>query len=107
MATKTKAPVGSKSDRFRAILASDPNATISTAAEACGMGYAFAYGVAKRTPDPAHPGQSYATTRANRRSEKRLTIDGDVAVIRIVDSAGKSLGFVRVNMTDGSVKRTK
>lgn len=107
MATKTKAPVGTKSDRFRAILAADPDATISSAAESVGMGYAFAYGVAKRTPDPANPGKSYATTRANRRATKAVAVEDGWVVVRIVDSGGNYAGTVRVEMTTGSVKRTK
>jgi transposase len=46
MATKVKAVPVTKSARFRTLLGT--GMTIAEAARQCGMGYAFAYGVAKR-----------------------------------------------------------
>lgn len=69
------------------------------------MGYAFAYGIAKRTPHP--DGGSYADHAANRRESKQVvTTDGKVHV-RIVDSNGTYTGTVIVDTLTGKTTRSK
>lgn len=55
------------------------------------MGYAFAYGIAKRA--------GYAGTAANRKATKVVTISEGTAVIRT------QTGTVRVDLTTGKVTR--
>jgi hypothetical protein len=110
--SKIAVPTGTKSDRFRSVLranAADPSGagSIASAAETVGIGYAFAYGIAKRTPDPDVPGKSYAATRASRRGTKSVsTADGFVSV-RIVGTDGTVRGMVRVDTRTGAVTRPK
>lgn len=106
MATKSKiATVGTKSDRFRAEIARD-GATIASAAEIVGIGYAFAYGIAKRTADPSVPGSSFATTRATRRGTKSVSVADGIVRVRIVGTDGNTVGFVAVDTATGKSTRT-
>lgn len=63
------------------------------------VGYAFAYGIASRTPDPANPGKSYADTRADRKSVRAVSRDADGNV-----SVRTAAGTVTVR-PDGTVVR--
>lgn len=107
MATTTrvaKVTFKSKSDHARALLAEGK--TIADLTRLIpGMGYAFAYGIAKRTPHP--DGGSYAERAANRRSVKSVTTVGDIVQVEIVDPSGKYLGRVSVNRTTGAVTTKK
>jgi hypothetical protein len=102
---RTIVPVGTKSDRFRAEIARD-GATVSSAAEIVGIGYAFAYGIAKRTPDPASPGKSFATTRAARRGSKSVAVADGIVTVRIVAADGSTAGYVRVDTATGKTVRS-
>lgn len=90
----------SKSDRFRGMFAEGK--TIAEVVAATRDGYAFVYGVAKRTPDPEHPGKSYAETRANRRTESPVSVTDDYVEVRIASGTR-----VRVNRETGTITRIK
>lgn len=62
------------------------------------MGYAFAYGIAKRTPHP--DGGTYADHAADRRKEKTMSVSDGVVTIRI-----KTGGRVLVDTATGKVTR--
>lgn len=110
------APV-SKSARLREIFAEtaggpgvpvDPSGPggIARAADAAGMGYAFAYGRADATPDPDFPGRSYASTRAARRGEKSVSTADGIVSVRIVGADGTFRGIVSVDTGSGEIART-
>lgn len=65
------------------------------------VGYAFAYGIASRTPDPAAPGKSYADTRADRKSVRAVSRDADGSV-----TVRTTAGTVTVR-PDGRITRTR
>lgn len=102
MATTTRTPKGvqfkSKSDHARALFAEG-----KTVAEVTrlvpGMGYAFAYGIAKRA--------GFAETAANRRSVKSVSTVGDLVTVEIVTPDGTHIGTVVVNRTTGKVTTRK
>lgn len=101
---KIAAPVGTKSARFRTRLAAGDS--ISEACEAVGIGYAFGYGIAKRTPNP-ETGRPFSETAASRRGTKSVSVAGTSVTVRIVDPTGNYTGSVVVDMTTGKVTRTK
>lgn len=102
MATRTRTPKGteykSKSDHARALFAEG-----KTVAEVTrlvpGMGYAFAYGIAKRA--------GFNLTAANRRAAKSVATVGDDVVVQIVTPDGTHIGTVTVNRTTGKVTTRK
>lgn len=102
MATRTRTPKGvqfkSKSDHARALFAEG-----KTVAEVTrivpGMGYAFAYGIAKRA--------GMNLTAANRRATKSVTTVGDDVVVEIVTPEGVHIGTVTVNRATGKVTTRK
>lgn len=100
-----------KSAKFRAVLranaggpgvAVDPSGPggIARAADAAGMGYAFAYGRAAATADPDFPGRSYAETRAARRGERAIRVSDGAVIVRI-DGADGAVRFVSVDRKTG------
>ena len=102
MATTTRTPKGvqfkSKSDHARALFAEG-----KTVAEVTrivpGMGYAFAYGIAKRA--------GVATTAANRRATKSVNTVGSDVIVEIVTPEGVHIGSVTVNRESGKVTTRK
>lgn len=114
--------VGTKSDAFRAVLirtAGGPGVAVATdgpggiAAAAREIdrvrgpfGYAFAIGIAGRTPDPDFPGKSYATTRAARRGTKSVRAADGIVTVRIVRADGTTAGYVSVDTATGKTTRT-
>ena len=98
----TKIGNRTKSDRFRDILIADPAATVATASAKIGIGYAFAYGIARRTPDPENPGKSFAETRANRRAVRSVDTETEPGFVRVRTATGK---IVRVEIATGAVTR--
>lgn len=88
-----KSPVafGSKSAAARAGFAAGKS--VSTVAAEIGIGYAFAYGIAKRA--------GYADTAANRRPTRAVSVGPDGTV-----SVATARGTVRVS-PDGTVRRTR
>lgn len=103
MATRTKAPVDTrtKTQRFFDLLDSDKEMTIAAAAKACDMVYSFGYGRAQTRQDPAFPGQTYAESRAKRRAERRVTtLEDGTLKIKVPQ------GFVLVT-EDGKVSRSR
>lgn len=101
MATRTRTAATtfkSKSDHVRSLL--DEGKTIAEITRIVpGMGYAFAYGIAKR--------YGKATTAANRRTTRQVTTVGDEVQIVIVTPEGQITGKVFVNKTTGAVRKTK
>lgn len=95
------ARTGTKSDRFRRVLRENPDATVATAAAKIGIGYAFAYGIASRTPDPANPGKSFAETRANRRAERAVRVEPGAVFVRT------AAGTVRIDTETGKTSRVR
>jgi len=98
MATRTRttnrvtAPVfKSKSDAMRAMFAD--GATVTAVAAKIGVGYAFAYGVAKR--------YGFATTAATRKAARKVTTNADGSV-----TVQTTAGPITVQ-TDGSIIRPK
>ena len=68
-------------------------ASVVAVAEKFGIGYAFAYGIAKRA--------GYASTAANRRAVRAVSVVGNVAEIRT------PAGVVRVDLSTGSVRKSR
>lgn len=101
MATKTrsgKTTYASKSDHARALF--DQGMSVAEVTRTVpGMGYAFAYGIAKR--------HGVAATAANRRQTKSVGMTGDLVTVKIVDETGEYRGTVEVNRVTGKVRRTK
>ena len=106
MATKV---VTSKSAKLRAALvAADEAGTItgsmSVLAAKCGMGYAFAYGVADRFGHPN--GGTYTDRAATRRATKTVTIDPDTGAVSVVTLKGTDGARQLVTVhADGTVTR--
>lgn len=102
MATRVRTPkgttYGSKSDHMRALFAEGKSVAEVTRLVP-GVGYAFAYGVAKRA--------GLAATAANRRATKSVAVVGSDVTVRIVTPEGEYAGTVIVDMTTGKVRRTK
>lgn len=101
MATQVRTPkvtYRSKSDHARALFKEG-----KTVAEVTrivpGMGYAFAYGIAKRA--------GYATTAAHRRATKSVNTVGDDVIVEIVSPEGVHIGTVTVNRATGKVTTRK
>lgn len=80
----------SKSDAARAMF-TDGKTVAEVTRLVPNMGYAFAYGVAKRA--------GVAMTAANRKPTKVVTMDAGTAVIRT------AAGTVRVDLTTGKITR--
>lgn len=99
--TTTKATTrkfASKSDRVRSLL--DEGKTIAEITRIVpGMGYAFAYGIAKR--------YGKAETAAARRSTRQVAVTNDRVHVRIVNPEGVYTGTVIVDTKTGKVTRTK
>lgn len=87
----------SKSDHVRALLAEGKTIAEITRLVP-NMGYAFAYGIAKRA--------GLAETAANRRQTRQVVTVGDSIHVRIV-AEGEYTGTVIVNTITGKVTRTK
>lgn len=118
--TKTAVVVATtKTARFRAILREnaagpgnpvDPSGPggIARAADAAGMGYAFAYGRAAATADPDFPGRSYADTRAARRGTRAIRVSANGSVIvRVENPTTGAVSFVAVDPKTGTIRRPK
>jgi hypothetical protein len=91
MSRKSVAAFGSKSAAARAMFKS--GSTVSAVAAEIGIGYAFAYGIAKRA--------GYAATAANRRPTRTVETRPDGSV-----SVRTANGTVTVR-PDGTVRRTR
>lgn len=86
----------SKSEAMRAMF--KEGKTITEVCKALGVGYAFAYGVAKRA--------GVNTTAANRRKARAVNVLDGVVEVKIVDTEGNFKGTVTVDLHTGQVKRT-
>jgi hypothetical protein len=85
-----------KSDRARQLL--DEGKSVADLTRLIpGMGYAFAYGIAKR--------YGKAETAAHRRQPKTVQTVGDLVQVAIVNEAGEFTGYVRVNTKTGQVTK--
>jgi hypothetical protein len=90
---------GSKSDWVRELLAEGK--TIADVTRIVpNMGYAFAYGIAKRTPHP--DGGTYAERAADRRPQRAVTMTGGVVKVLIADGT-----FVKIDRATGKISRSK
>lgn len=96
---RTKTPAKTKSERARDLLAEGKSISDLTRLIP-NMGYAFAYGIAKRTPHP--DGGTYADHAANRRRTRAVTTDPETGIVKVATATG----FVSVH-PDGTVKRSK
>lgn len=108
MATRTRTPKGkvyaSKSDHARELFRAGVKISEVTRTVP-GMGYAFAYGIAKRlaASDPTFD----IRTVADPRQTKSVSTTDDLVTVRIVNAEGEYLGTVTVNRLTGAVKKTK
>lgn len=92
---------GSKSDWFRELFAEGK--TIADVQRIVpNAGYAFIYGVAKRTPDPEVPGASYADTRADRRPQRAISSEGSIVKVILADGSS-----VSIDRATGKITRKK
>lgn len=101
MATTTrsgKAVFKSKSDHARALFA-EGKSVVEVTQTVPGMGYAFAYGIAKRA--------GFNLTAATRRATKSVTTVGDDVIVEIVTPEGTHIGTVTVNRATGKVTTRK
>jgi hypothetical protein len=93
---KTAAKTQTKSDRVRALL--DEGKTVAEITRLVpGMGYAFAYGIAKR--------YGKAMTAAHRRQARQVVATDGKVSIRIVNAGGDYTGTVVVDTATGKVSR--
>lgn len=101
MATQVRTPkvtYRSKSDHARALFA-DGKTVADVTRIVPGMGYAFAYGIAKRA--------GVASTAAKRRATKSVNTIGDDVIVEIVNPEGVHVGTVTVNRSTGKVTTRK
>lgn len=101
MATQTRTPkttYRSKSDHARALFA-EGKTVVEVTRAIPSMGYAFAYGIAKRA--------GFADSAANRRATKSVSTVGDLVTVEIVTPEGVHIGTVIVNRTTGKVTTRK
>lgn len=111
VATKVRAKIDGKSTTFES--KSDMARALFTAGKSVkeveravpGMGYAFAYGIARKMPHP--DGGTFADHAATRRETKVVTQSGDLVTVQIVAPDGTFAGTVIVNARTGQVSRTK
>lgn len=108
MATRTTTPkkveYRSKSDHARALFREGKTVAEVTKVITT-MGYAFAYGIAKKMDHP--DGGTYAAHAANRRAAKSISTVGDDVIVEIVTPEGVHIGTVTVNRGTGKVTTRK
>lgn len=88
----------SKSEHMRALYTG--GMSVADVCKTVNVGYAFAFGVAKRMPHP--DGGTYADRAAGRRKSRAVRVDRETGVVQVVTASG----LVTVH-PDGTVKRSK